>query len=418
MISAPEPGSGGRGPAAFRRTFRALGNPNYRLFYLGQIVSLTGTWMQSTALAWLVLQITQSPLALGTVTTVQFAPVLVFSLFGGVVADRLPKRRLLVTTQSVMACQALTLGILTATGLISLPVIYVLAALQGCANALDNPTRQAFVLEMVGRDELPNAVALNSSQFQLSRLVGPALGGLVIVSIGTAAGFFLNAASYLAVIAALLALRADRFHVADRPPRQPILRAIGEGVRYAVTTPDLAVVLLTMAVLGTFGYNFMVITPLLAEFVLHADAAGYGLLSSALAAGSLIAALGMAYSGRVTLRLLLTAATVFSVLLGLVGLSGWLPLTIALLFLTGVASNTYTSTASARLQLLTPPALRGRVMSLNTLLFLGSAPLGSLTVGFLAQHQGVQVTIVEMSIVCLIGVAAAIWYQGRVKGEG
>ncbi|HZU78141.1 MAG TPA: MFS transporter, partial [Dehalococcoidia bacterium] len=297
------------------QTFRALRIRNYRLFWTGQVVSVTGTWMQRIAQAWLVLKITNSPLALGTVTTIQFAPILIFSLFGGVLADRVPKRRLLVITQSVMATQALIFALLVSTGLIQLVHIYILAAILGTANAVDNPTRQAFVVELVGPDDVGNAVALNSTQFNVARLVGPALGGLTIAAIGMAGCFYLNAASYAAVIGALLMMRPRDFFNVAQPARGHVIRQIGEGLRYAVTTPDIALVVLLMAALGTFGYNFTVILPLIARYVLRSGPVGFGALTSAMGVGSLVSALGIAYSGRATRRTLLVGASTFSVLL-------------------------------------------------------------------------------------------------------
>jgi MFS family permease len=413
-------GQGARPPLC--ETFRALHNPNYRLFWFGQLVSLIGTWMQSTALAWLVLKISNSPLALGTMTTIQFTPVLIFVLFGGVIADRLPKQRLLIATQSTMMLQALALAIPTSTHLITLPLIYLLAGVQGCANALDNPARQALVAELVGPEDLPNAVALNSTLFNTSRLIGPALGGVAIATIGIADCFYLNAASFLAVIGSLLLMRPERFFLAERPPRGKVLKQVGEGLRYAVTTPDIALIVLLMAVLGTFGYNFTVFLPLIAKYTLHMNAIGYGVLTSSVAVGSLAAALAIAYSGGATRRTLLTGSAGFSVLLLGVALSGWWQVTIPLLVALGTFSIVFTTTANSRLQLITPPQLRGRVMSIYTLLFLGSTPIGSLIVGSLADRQGVQPAVAEMALICLLGVAAALLYVRRTRerlvGEG
>jgi MFS family permease len=395
------------------RTFLALKNPNYRLFWFGQIVSLTGTWMQNIALAWLVLRVTNSPFALGTVTTIQFAPILLFSLFGGVIADRFPKYRLLVCTQTVMMLQAAILGLLTTLGQDRLVFIYILAAVQGCANALDNPARQAFLVEMVGTQDLPNAVALNSSQFQLSRLLGPALGGVAIATIGTADCFYLNAISFLAVIGGLLAMNPSRFFAAPPARRGKMLSQVGEGLRYAVTTPEIALVVLTVGILGTFGYNFSVFWPLVARYVLHTGAVGFGVLSSTVAIGSLVATLGIAYSGLATRRALLLGAAGFSVLLLGVAVSHWWLVTIPLLLALGFASSVFTATSNSRLQLVTPAHLRGRVMSIYTLLFMGSTPIGSLIVGTLAQHQSVSLTIAEMAAVCMLGAVAAFVYVRR-----
>ncbi len=348
-------------------------------------------------------------------TTIQFAPVLLFSLFGGVLADRLPKRKLLLITQTTMLLQATILAILTSTGLIRLEYIYLLVAISGTANALDNPARQAFVVEMVGPKDLPNAVALNSAQFQLSRLLGPALGGLAIATIGIADCFYLNAASFLAVIGSLIAMRPDRFFASTAPARGRMLRQVGDGLHYAVTTPDIAVVVLTMGVLGTFGYNFSVFMPLIARYVLKSGAVGFGVLSSAMAVGSVLATLAVAYSGTAKRRALMIGAAGFSVLLFGVALSHWWLVTIPLLVALGYASSVFTATSNSRMQVVTSPQLRGRVMSIYTLLFLGSTPIGSLMVGTLAQRQGVQTAVAEMAVVCALGVCAALLYLRKIR---
>lgn len=397
--------------AAFRQTFRALRNRNYRLFWFGQVVSTVGTWMQRIAQAWLVLQLTDSPLALGLVTTFQTLPVLCLVLVGGVVADRLPKRRLIIITQSVMLAQASALALLTATGHMTLPVLYALAAVLGAASALDNPARQAFVKEMVGPDDVPNAVALNSIVFNTARLTGPALGGLTIAAVGVSGCFTLNALSFLAVLIALLKMRSDDLYDVPSPARGKLLNQISEGVRYAVRTPDIAVVLIMMAVIGTFGYNFTVILPLVARFVLHAGPVGFGALTSSMAVGSLTAAIAIAYTGRVSQRTLLAGASGFSLLLLCVALSTLWATTVAALIALGLFSIIFSATANSRLQMVTPPEFRGRIMSLYTLLFLGSTPIGSLAVGALADHQGVRLAIGELAILCALGALAGFFYM-------
>ena len=398
---------------AAERTFRSLRNRNYRLYWCGQVVSLSGTWMQRIAQSWLVLQITHSPLALGTVTTVQFAPILILSLFGGVLADRVPKWRFLMLTQTVMAFQALILAILVSTGHVQLIHVYILAAVLGIANALDNPTRQAFVVELVGREDLPNAVALNSTIFNTSRIVGPALGGLLIAAFGVAGCFYLNAFSFLAVIGGLLLMDPTRFF-AGRPARAGrVFGQIGEGLRYAVSTPDIALPLLLMGVLGTFGYNFTVILPLIADEVLHSGAIGFGGLTAAMGVGSLMAALGVAYRGRATRRTLLGGAIGFSILLFLVALSHWWLLTIPLLVALGLCSIIFSTTANTRLQLVAPSHMRGRVMSIYQLLFAGTTPFGSLIIGVLAERSGVQWAVAIVAGACGLGVIAALLYLRR-----
>ncbi len=410
---AGEKGSGKPPRPPLRQAFRALHNGNYRLFWSGQIISMVGTWMQRIAQAWLVLRLTHSPVALGLVTACQTVPVLVLVLFGGVVADRVPKRRLLVTTQAVMLVQAAILAVLVATGWINLILLYILAAVLGTATALDNPARQAFVKELVGPDDVPNAVALNSLVFNTARLVGPALAGITIAAIGVAGCFGLNAVSFIAVIAGLLLMRPERFYDIPRAPHGKVLGQIGEGLRYAVQTPDIALVMILMGVIGTFGYNFTVLLPLIATYVLHTGSIGFGALTSAMAIGSLGAAFGIAYNGQATQRTLLIGATGFSALLLLLALSTHWVTTIAALIALGTFSITFTATANSRLQIITPPQLRGRVMSLYTLLFLGSTPIGSLVLGFLAEHQGVRVAVGEVAVVCGLGIIVGLLYIRR-----
>lgn len=405
---ATQPGRKPRPP--LKQMFRALRNPNYRLFWFGQVVSMIGTWMQRIGQAWLVLRLTDSPLALGIVTACQTLPVLLLALFGGVIADRMPKRRVLVITQGVMLAQASALAVLTAGGWIHLFHLYILAAVLGAASALDNPTRQAFVKEMVGPDDVPNAVALNSIVMNTARLIGPALGGITIAAVGVAGCFGLNAVSFVAALGALLLMRPERFYDVPAPQRGKMLAQIGEGLRYVVQTPDIALVMLLMAVIGTFGYNFTVLLPLIAQYVLHAGPVGFGTLTSAMAVGSLIAAFGIAYSGRVTRRTLLTGAAGFSLLLLCLSLTTIWAVTIAVLVALGLFSIVFTTTANSRLQILTPPQLRGRVMSLYTTLFLGSTPIGSVVLGTLAEHQGVQVAVGEIAVICGLGTLGGLLY--------
>jgi MFS family permease len=336
--------------------------------------------------------------------------VLFLALFGGVVADRVPKRRLLVITQTVMLTQASILAILTAGGWIQLSQLYVLAAVLGTATAIDSPTRQAFVKEMVGPKDVPNAVALNSIVMNTARLVGPALGGVTIALIGVAGCFTLNAISFFAVIGGLLLMRLDLLYDVPSPVRGNVLKQIGEGLRYATHTPDITLVMLLIGVIGTFGYNTNVLLPLFATYVLHAGSVGFGALTSSMAIGSLVAALGIAYSGHVSQRTLLTGAIGFSAILFCLSLSTHWASAVAVLIALGVFSIVFTATANSRLQLVTPPHLRGRVMSLYTMLFLGSTPIGSLVLGSLAQHQGVRLAVGEVAIICGLGAIAGLVY--------
>ena len=393
--------------------FRALRNRNYRLFWFGQMVSVAGTWMQDTALALLVLNLTHSPFALGLTMTIRYLPALFFSLFGGVIADRLPKRTTLIVTQTLQLVIALALAILTSTDAITVGIIYVMAALRGLVDAVDMPTRQAFTVEMAGAEDLPNAVALNSAQFNTARIVGPSLAALVITTAGTAVCFYVNAASFLAVIGAYLLMRETELFPAPRAARQGALRQVGQGLRYAVRTPDILVILVVMAAMGTFGYNFQTIFPLVNEYVLHGGAPGLSLLLALSAVGSVIAGLFAAYAGRPSQRRLLASAGVFTILLFLLGLSHWRPVTWTLAFLIGVASIIFMTSANTRLQLVVSGEMRGRVMGMYALLFVGTTPIGSLLVGTLAEKNGVPLMVLEMAAVCAVGVLAAVWFALR-----
>jgi len=398
------------GARAVGHGFRALGNRNYRLFWSGQLVSVAGTWMQDTALALLVLHLTNSPLALGLTMTFRYLPTLVFSLLGGVLADRLPKRAALIATQSAQTLIALALAILSSTGAITVALIYGLAALRGTVDAVDMPTRQAFTVEMVGPKDLPNAVALNSMQFNVARIVGPAIAAIVIATVGTAICFYLNAASFLAVIGAYVVMRERDLFPVPRALHAGAFRQVRQGLRYAVTTPDVLVILVVMAAIGTFGYNFQTMLPLIATYVLHTGAPGLSLLLAAMGIGSVAAGLLVAYRGKATLRMLLVAAALFTGVLFVIGLSHWQPLSAALVFLMGISGVLFMTTANTRLQLVVPGEMRGRVMGMYTLLFAGTTPIGSALVGLLAEKTGVAAMIMEMAGLCALGVVAALWY--------
>lgn len=397
-----------------QRMFAALKNRNYRLFWTGQLISLVGTWMQTVAMSWLVLELTNSAFILGLVTAVQFTPILILSLFGGVLADRFPKRNLLLATQTTMLLQATALAVLTSTNLIQLPHVFILAAVLGFATAVDTPTRQAFVMEMVGAQDLANAVALNSTEFNLARLLGPAIGGITIATIGIAGSFYANAASYLAVIGSLILIRsADLFQGPRAERGGSWIVQITEGLRYARSTPDVLLVFIILAMIGTFGYNFSVILPLIAKNVLQSGAFGLGVLTSAIGVGSLISALGIAYSGKASVRGLLGGAVAFTILLLGVAVSSLWATIVPLLVGLGMASILFSATANTRLQLVTPPVLRGRVMSIYSLLFLGTTPIGSFTTGTLAEVSGVQPAIAELAGLCAVGVIAGLIYARR-----
>jgi MFS family permease len=399
---------------AFRSTFRALRTRNYRIFWFGQLVSQSGTWMQRMAQAWLVLQLTDSPFALGSIAALQFLPFPVLSLVGGVAADRFPKRRLLVVTQSIMAVQAVTLAALVTSGQIQLWHIYVLAVVLGVANGFDNSARQSFVSEMVGASDLPNAVALNSSLMNTCQVVGPTLAGVVITAAGIGACFWLNAFSFIAVIGALLAMRQSELFGVVAPNRGPLLQQLREGVRFAIRTRDVAVVMILIAMVGGFGFNFNVFVPLLARYALGSEAIGLGVLFSSLGCGAVCAALALAVRRDATEQTLLRGATALALLLVLLGLSRSFLVTSILLFGLGAAGVVVSSIANTRIQLSAPSELRGRVVGIFFLVFVILMPLGSLVVGTLSEQLGVQAALIICATFCAAGVLGAVVYARRI----
>jgi MFS family permease len=384
--------------AATRRTFRSLRVRNYRLFFFGQLVSLTGTWMQQVGQDWLVLRLTDRPLPLGITLALQFAPILVLGAWAGVVADRLDKRRMLLATQAAMASLALVLGVLTATGTIRLWMVYLLALLLGCATAFDMPTRQAFVSEMVGPDRVANAIGLNSAVFNSARVVGPAVAGVLIVAVGIAPAFLINAVSYLAVIGGLLAMDPARLH-----REAPVDRAKGQvraGLRHVWANPVLRSTIALVAVVGVLGLNYRVALPLLARFTFGGGAGTYGALASIMAAGSVVGALLAATRGRPSRAMLLGSVAAFGVLSLVAAAAPTLAVEAIVLAPLGLASITFLATANSTLQLASSPGMRGRVMALYGLVFLGSTPLGGLLGGWMAGEFG------PRSILLLSGVSS------------
>ncbi|MDQ2731598.1 MAG: MFS transporter, partial [Armatimonadota bacterium] len=374
--------------------FSSLRNYNYRLFYSGQVISLTGTWMQMVGLAWLVLNLTKSSVALGTVTMLQFLPILLFALVGGVVADRVNKRKFLQFTQVVGLVQAMTLAVLVSKNVITLPEIYVLASIQGLNAAFDNPTRQAFVVEMVGREDLANAVALNSGLFNAARIVGPGIGGLIIEShLGIAGTFYANALSYIPSLIALALMKKELFHARPAPRGGNILENIREGLRYAFSEPRIKLITVMMAVIGTFGYNFSVSLPLLARFALNRGATAFGTLTAAMGLGSLVAAVYLARQARITHRMLIVGTAAFTLFLALVAVPFNYYITCGLLVCAGFASLLFNASGNTLIQMDTPDHLRGRVMSIFFLLLAGSTPIGGYFTGLLTHYIQIRHTL-------------------------
>jgi len=401
--------------AIFARQFSSLTIYNYRVYFFGQMVSNIGTWMQTTGQAWLVLRITGSPLALGTVTTLQFLPITILSLFGGVVADRFPKRKFLMFTQTTSMLQAAVLFVLVATDTVQLWHIYVLAVILGTTNSFDSPTRQSFPIELVGREHLANAVALNSTMFNTARILGPSIAGIVISTAGLPVTFLCNSLSFLGALTALALMRPREMRAL--PPRRPggnVFRQIGEGLSYAAHTPRVLYLFILLGFIGTFGYNFTVIIPLVAEFVLNVGPSRFGLLTSFLGAGSLIAAMGLAGFGAGSPRVALLAALGFVALFALLAASPWYWATAVLFLCLGFAGLTFTKTISTNLQLTVPDELRGRIMSINFLLVAGSTPLGGYLTGLLSEAWGVPAALGAESALCGLGVLLAVAYWAAV----
>ena len=368
-------------------TFRSLRIRNYRLFAAGQAVSNTGTWMQRVAQDWLVLELTHNNgSALGITTGLQFLPMLLFSMYGGMIADRYPKRRLLLMAQTSMAALALVLAVLDLTGAVQVWQVWALAFGLGLATAVDNPTRQSFVVEMVGPNDVPNAVGLNSATFNLARIVGPAIAGFLITFVGTGPVFLINAASYVAVLTGIALMRDGELFLTST-----VARARGqlrEGLRYVRARPDLLLPIIIVGFVGTFGLNFQITIALMSKEVFGRSAAAYGLLSTALAVGSLTGALLAAKRGAPRQRLVVGAAIVFGVFEVVTGLMPTYVTFGLLLIPTGVFALTVSTAANASIQLAVSPAMRGRVMALYLLVFTGGTPFGAPMIGWLAEAIG------------------------------
>ena len=395
---------------------RAFAHRDYRLFWAGQLISRVGTWMQTVGQSWLVLELTNSPLRLGIISTLQFAPVLVFAFLGGVLSDRMSKRRLILATQIAMMLQAFALAGLVATGHVAYWHVAVLAGVYGVANSLDMPARQSYVVDLTGKDDLMSAIALNSAVFNGARVVGPALAGVLIGSYGVATAFLLNGFSFLAVIVALLAMRADG---APHPGARATMRQeILEGLRYALRTPRITRLLALLLVVSLFVINFNVVVPLVAREALGEGAHGFGLLMAALGSGAMLGALGVAATGgrRPSLAVIVTAAAVTSV--GVLGLAfvHRFALAAAVLMVTGLAQIVFTSSVNSTVQITVPDAMRGRMMSFYVLVFVGVTPAGAFLMGFLAEHFGVATACAIGGTSGLIGVlAVALTARGATR---
>ncbi|HEV8055997.1 MAG TPA: MFS transporter, partial [Nocardioidaceae bacterium] len=401
-----------------RSTFRALLIRNYRLFAAGSLVSNVGTWMQRVAQDWMVLQLTGSGTALGITTGLQFLPILLFSPYAGVIADRFPKRRVLAVTQSTMGLTAAVLGVLAVTGLVQTWHVYLLAFVFGLGTAFDAPARQSFVNDLVGRDHVSNAVGLNSASFNLARVIGPAVAGLLIALLGggvwaTGWVILLNALSYTAVLASLLRLRVE-----EMTPSEPVVRSKGmikDGLRYVRGRPDIMLILAIVFTTGTFGLNFQMTTALMATDVYGKGAGEYGVLGSIMAVGSLAGSLLAARRVQPRARLVVGAAVAFALVEIVAGLMPTY-LTFALVLpLCGLTALTMITAANAFVQLSVAPHVRGRVMALYMTIFMGGTPLGAPLLGWVAEAYGSRWTLIGGGLMTLLGtlLATAIFTRRR-----
>jgi MFS family permease len=396
------------------RTFRSLRrHRNYRIFFTGQLVSLAGTWMQNVALAWLVLELSGSALAVGALAFWRFVPFTVFGLAAGVVADRVESRRLVMATQASAMAVSVILAVVTLTDTATLPLVYVLAALGGVTLAFDAPGRQSLTFQLVGPRELPNAVALNAGLFNGSRIVGPAIAGLIIATAGTGICFALNAVSFLAVLAALASIRADELHAVERDPSARLVAGTRRALGFVRRDPELRLVLAVVTVVSTVGFNFHVLVPLLASETLHVGPEGFGLLSASFGVGALAGALATATFREASWRLFAAGGAGFGVLaLALApvqsaGLAG------VLLFGTGVSFTLFTANANALVQLGSPDKLRGRLIGLYLFAFAGAAPIGGLLAGWLAEIGGTRLAFAVAGGTSLAAVAVANFRRSR-----
>jgi MFS family permease len=401
--------------AALGRTFASLAVPNYRRYFSGQVVSITGNWMQMVAEMWLVVELTGSGVSVGLTAALQFLPLLLFAVWGGLLADRLDKRRLLMTTQSLMVLPALTLWALTISGSVELWMVYALVLTRGALTAVDNPARQSFVVELVGDGRVVNAVALNSVIVHTARVLGPAAAGLVIALFGVGTCFLLNAVSFMAMLAALKTMDADRLHALP-----PAIRGRGQlrsALAHVAATPALWVPLAMMAVVGTLSYNFQVLFPLLASFTWDGTAATYAALTAAMGIGSVTGALVTGARGRVSTRLLILSATGFGAFMLLAAAAPTVWLQLAALVPLGAVSVAFSAGVQSAMQLAVDPAMRGRVMALYSMVFLGSTPVGAPLVGWVAEAIGPRAGLVLGGAAALAAAAGARVAYSRLRAR-
>jgi len=395
------------------KTFSSLKVPNYRLYFAGQSVSMIGTWMQMTAQSWLVLTLTHSSTALGVTVALQAVPVLLLAPYGGVIADRVDKRRLMVALQIVMGLQALVLGLLVISGAARYWEICLLAVVLGLNNAFENSARQAFIREMVGRDELRNAVTLNSVMANAARAVGPAVGGILIAFAGIGICFLLNAASFAAVVTSLLIM--DTSALRPSPPSGRARGQLREGLRYAARTPTIAIPLLMMGLVGLFAYEFSVSLPVLAERSFHGGAETYGFMTAAMGIGAVVGGLFTAARGRTGLRPMIIASLGFGAAIGVCAFAPFLGLAYVALLFTGWASVSFIATGNSTIQLSSEPSIRGRVLALWQVAFQGTTPVGGPLIGWIIALTDPRVGLAVGAAACFAAAAGGIMLTRRYR---
>jgi MFS family permease len=391
--------------AALGRSFASLKVPNFRRYFTGQLVSLSGNWMQMIAEMWLVLSLTGSGVAVGVTTALQFLPMLIFGAWGGLVADRVPKRRLLILTQGLHMIAPLTILALSLEGSLVPWMVFSLVFVRGCVNAVDYPTRQAFVMEMVGSDRVVNAVSLNSVLVHSARVVGPAFAGVLIATVGVEPCFALNAASFAFMIWVLAGMDTEKLRPAETVAREP--GAVRAGLSYVRRDPELWIPLSLMAIVGTLGYNFQAVLPLLARFTFHGGPSTYAVLVAAMGLGAIVGALINGARGSVTPMLLVGASLVFGVVALFAAGAPTLGLEIAALAPLGAATVTLAASINSSLQLASEPSMRGRVMALYSIVFLGSTPIGGPLSGWLSEAIDPRAALVMAGIAGIAGAVIA-----------
>jgi MFS family permease len=402
--------------ATTRRTFSSLSNANYRKYFFGQTTSLVGTWMQSTAQSWLVLTLTHSATDIGLVVALQTLPVLLFGPYGGVIADRVDKRRLMIVLQMFMGIQAAVLAVLSLLHIVTFLDVCLLAVVLGLNNCFENPSRQAFVLEMVGPQDLRNAVSLNSTTNNVARAVGPAIAGVLIATVGEGWCFAVNAFSFIAVVGSLIAMDRDALS-----PSIPTVRAKGqlrEGFRYVARTPELGIPLLMMALVGMLAYEFQVTLPVFAERVFHGGSVVYGGMTASMGLGAVCGGLVTAARGKTGMRAMIRASLIFGIVMSFASLAPALALAFTALALVGYASVSFLAMANTTLQLTTDPQMRGRVMALWAVAFMGSTPIGGPLIGWITSLAGPRTGLAVGALSCFLAALLGIFTVRHLRKKG